>query len=71
MATPKEIKIIKILEVSWLVIMVASIIFGVYETAVSGIGESYLFFVFTLIAAIFYRMRRRQRERLESESEDK
>ncbi len=70
MATLKEIRIIKILEIAWLVIAIASIIFGAYETITSGIGESYLFFIFTVIAGIMYGMRRKQRERLQDESEN-
>lgn len=70
MATPKEIRIIRILEIAWLVIAIASIVFGVYETITIGIGESYLFFIFTVVAGIMYGMRRRQREKLQDESKN-
>jgi len=70
LATPKEITIIKILEIAWLLIAIASVILGVYETITSGIGESYLFFIFTAVAGVIYGMRRRQRERLQDESAD-
>ena len=60
----------KILEIAWLLIAIASMILGVYETITSGIGESYLFFIFTAVASVIYGMRRRQRERLQDESAD-
>ncbi|PCH96101.1 MAG: hypothetical protein COB85_03930 [Bacteroidetes bacterium] len=70
MATPKEITIIRILEIAWLIIAIASIGFGVYETVTSGIGESYLFFIFTVVAGVMYGMRRRQREKLQKETDN-
>ena len=70
MAAPKELTIIKMLELAWITIALASIGFGIYETLTSGISESYMFFIFAAVAGFMYGMRRKQREKLQDELKD-
>ncbi|MGI8892931.1 MAG: hypothetical protein ACR2GN_05665 [Bacteroidia bacterium] len=52
---------LRILEMAWLIIAIGSLIFGIWKTMEEGLSESVWFFIFTLIAAIMYTIRRRQR----------
>ena len=38
----------------WLIIAVICFAAGVHQTVIKGIGESYLFFVFTFFALLFF-----------------
>lgn len=60
-------KIIKILEISWLVIAIAGIVMGTYKISSGNNEEAVYFYVFTIVAGIFYYMRRKQRIKLEKE----
>jgi len=70
MASKNSTKAIRILEIVWLVIAVIAILIGTYETLNAGIGESYIFFIFTVIAGIMHTIRKRQRKRMESEGDE-
>jgi O-antigen/teichoic acid export membrane protein len=61
-------KIIRILEITWLCIAIAGVVIGAYKFAIDGWGEAIPFLMFTFVAAIFYYIRRRQRIRLEQEN---
>ncbi len=52
---------LRVLEIAWLIIAIGSLIFGAWKTAEDGFNEGVWFFIFTLIAAIMYTIRRRQR----------
>jgi len=70
MTDKKLYKMIRILEVTWLIIGVIAILIGVYETYTKGIGEGYLFFIFTLIAGLMYMLRRNRRIKMEREDDE-
>ncbi|MBL4657255.1 MAG: hypothetical protein JKX73_04590 [Flavobacteriales bacterium] len=71
MSNKKAIKFIRFLENAWIVVGVTTAGIGIYETFRLGIEESYMFFIFSLLAGILYSLRRKQRTRMEEESEDK
>jgi len=52
---------IRALEIFWLIVVIVSILIGVYETIGNGFGESYIFFIITFVAGIMYSLRRWQR----------
>jgi uncharacterized membrane protein len=52
---------LRVLELAWLVIALGSLTFGIWKTSTEGFNEGVWFFIFTLIAAIMYTIRRRQR----------
>ena len=52
---------LRILEISWLVFGIAGIILCLYNIATEGVSAAVLPLVFTLIAAVFYMVRRKQR----------
>ncbi len=52
---------LRILEISWLIFGIAGIGLCLYNTATSGIEAAIWPFLFTLIAAVFYFVRRKQR----------
>ena len=54
-------KILRILELSWLAIAVISMLIGAYVYNTQGFGEAKWFFIFTLVAGIMYSVRRKQR----------
>jgi membrane protease YdiL (CAAX protease family) len=61
-------KIIRILEITWLCIAIAGVLFGAYKFNESDWGDRILLFMFTFVAGIFYYIRRRQRIRMEQEN---
>jgi O-antigen/teichoic acid export membrane protein len=61
-------KIIRILEITWLLIAIAGAGIGVYKFTSEGWDEALYFFIFTFVAAIFYYIRRRQRIRMEQDN---
>lgn len=61
-------KIIRILELAWLIIAIAGVVFGSYKFAREGWDEAVYFYIFTIVAAIFYYIRRRQRIKMEKEN---
>ena len=54
-------KILRILELSWLTIAIVSIFIGAYVYNTQGFGEAKWFFIFTLVAGVMYAVRRKQR----------
>jgi hypothetical protein len=54
-------KMLRILEMSWLIIAILGVIFGIYKCLTSGINEALFIFGISLIAVIFFVMRRKQR----------
>lgn len=61
------IKIVRILEICWLVIAIVGVVLGTYQLTQGNREHSVYFYIFTLVAGIFYYMRRRQRIRLEEQ----
>ncbi|MFH1320410.1 MAG: hypothetical protein ABII90_07145 [Bacteroidota bacterium] len=66
----KAHKMIKVAEILWLIIAILSILAGAYETKIKGIGESYMFFIFTFVAGIMYALRRWKRIKIEKKQND-
>ncbi len=60
---------LRILEISWLVILLISILFGIYRWVTDGIETAIWLFIFTVISGLFYFIRRRQRIAMEREQE--
>lgn len=60
---------LRILEISWLVILLVSILFGIYRWMTEGIEAAIWLFIFTFISGVFYVIRRRQRIAMEREQE--
>jgi len=52
---------LRILEISWLVFGLAGISLSFYNVATEGVSSAVLPLLFTLIAAVFYMVRRKQR----------
>jgi hypothetical protein len=63
-------KIIKILEISWLIIAIAGIVMGAYKMSTTGWGDAIYFFIFTVVAGIFYFIRRKQRIKMEQQENE-
>jgi hypothetical protein len=61
-------KIIRILELSWLIIAIAGVVFGTFKFYTEGWDEAIYFYIFTLVAGIFYYIRRRQRIKMEQDN---
>lgn len=58
---------LRILEISWLAILLISVIFGIYRWFTDGFDTAIWLFVFTFISGVFYVIRRRQRIAMERE----
>lgn len=58
-------KMIRILELSWLIIAIAGVSFGTFKAVTAGMSEAFFIYGITLIAAVFYFMRRKQRISME------
>jgi hypothetical protein len=61
-------KIIRILELSWLIIAISGVVFGTFKFYSEGWDEAIYFYIFTLVAGIFYYIRRRQRIKMEQDN---
>jgi|GEM_PF-479959 len=61
---------LRILEIAWLVFAVTGAGLGVYKLTTEGISESLFFLFFTLVATIFYIIRRKQRIAMDRESRE-
>lgn len=59
------LRVLKILEMAWLLIGLFSVIMGAYEYNRTGWEFSKWFFAGALVAGIFYALRRRQRKKFE------
>lgn len=64
-------RVLKILEVAWLIIGGASVLMGAYHYNTYGWETAQWFFLGALVAGIFFMLRRRMRLRIESDREDK
>ena len=69
------LRVLKVLEMAWLLIGIFSLIMGAYEYNQHGLEISKWFFVGALMSGIFYGFRRRQRikfqENEKSQNNDK
>ncbi len=61
-------KIIRILEMAWLVIAIAGAVIGTYKFSSEGWDQAVYFYIFTIVASIFYYIRRRQRIKMEKDN---
>lgn len=61
-------KIIKILEIFWLIIAITGIVMGTYMISSGSREDAVIFYVFTLVAGIFYYIRRKQRIKMGKEN---
>jgi hypothetical protein len=52
---------LRILEISWLLVTLTGTTFGLYKTFTEGFIEAIYIFIFTLVALVFYVTRRKQR----------
>lgn len=52
---------IRVLEVTWLMIGIISLLTGLYYTFARSLEDAYVFFIITAAAFLFYFLRRRQR----------
>jgi hypothetical protein len=57
-------KIIKILEISWLVIAIVGLGLAVFKLSQGNMQDAIYFFIFMVVALIFFFIRRRQRIRM-------
>jgi hypothetical protein len=64
-------KMINILEKAWLVIAILAICIGTFMLIKGAKEDAIYFYVFTLVAGIFYFIRRKQRIRMHSEQNQK
>ena len=58
-------KMLRILEVSWLIIAILSVVFGTYKCISSGINEAVFIYGIGTVATVFYIIRRKQRNSAE------
>ncbi len=56
---------LRVLELSWLVIVLLGTSLGTFKWITEGITSALWFFIFTLVAFIFWQIRRKQRIRME------
>lgn len=62
-------RMLRILEISWLIILLVSFGFGTWRWYSEGISYAVWFYLVTLIAAIAYAVRRKQRLTMERDLE--
>ena len=60
---------LRILEISWLLILLVSVVFGMYRWYTEGFECAIWLFIFTFISGIFYVIRRKQRIAMEQEED--
>ena len=58
---------LRILEISWLLILLLSLFFGIYRWWMDGFESALWLLIFTFISGIFYMIRRKQRIAMERE----
>ena len=61
---------LRILEISWLLVVLFGTAFGIYKIFSEGFIEAIYIFIFTIIALVFYIMRRKQRIAMERQNEE-
>jgi len=64
------LRVMKILEVVWLIIAMFSLVMGIYHFNTYGMDTAQWFFGGAFVGAIFYAFRRRMRLRMEREAHD-
>lgn len=64
-------KIIKILEISWLIIAISGLGLAIFKLIQGHHQDAIYFFIFMVVALIFFFIRRRQRIRMEKDMEAK
>lgn len=64
------LRVLKILEVAWLLIGVFSVVMGAYEYNQHGWDLAKWFFAGALVAGVFYAFRRKQRKAFESSDQN-
>jgi len=65
MSNKQNIKVIRILEIVWLTIAIASMIIACFELYTTDYKSGHLFFLFTIAGSIMYYIRRNQRKKLD------
>ncbi len=60
---------LRILEISWLFIALLGASFGTFKWATECLSSAIWFFILTAVAAIFWRIRRKQRLNMETTAE--
>lgn len=65
------LRVLKILEMAWLMIGVFSVFMGAYEYNQHGWDLAKWFFAGALVAGVFYAFRRRQRKAFENSDQNK
>lgn len=60
---------LRILEIAWLIFAITGALFSVYKLVTDGYSEALFPVFFTLVASVFYLIRRKQRIALEKENE--
>lgn len=58
---------LKVLEITWLLIGIISICIGGYKISTQGINEGIYFLIISLVAGIMYSIRHRQRIKMDKE----
>ncbi len=61
-------RILKILETSWMVIAIIGFLFGTFKWVTESFNHAIFIYGITLIAALMYYMRRKQRISMEKQS---
>jgi hypothetical protein len=61
---------LRILEISWLLVVMFGTGFGVYKTFSEGFIDAVYIFIITLLALIFYIVRRKQRIAMQKEQQE-
>lgn len=62
------IRVLKILEISWLVIAIAALVFATYNLYLGDTNNAIIFYIFTMVAAVFWYLRRKRRQALERDA---
>lgn len=57
-------KVVRFLEIMWLMISIISCSIGLYHLFYTGVDDGLFFFLLTALATVLYFLRRRQRKRL-------
>jgi len=70
MTENRQFKIIRFLEFFWIIVGLASVLVGAYESINVGIENSYIFFIFAFVSGILYFLRRKQRIQMEDKSKN-
>lgn len=70
MTDKRPYKMIRILEITWLIISIIAVLIGANEAYTKGIEKGYLFFIFAFIAGIMYVLRRSRRIKMEREANE-